>query len=195
MENVSKFIADVLSEQGAISKSETDICTYGLEVFISSVLEIASIFVISAFAGNFLETVLFFAAFIPLRIYAGGYHASTKLRCYLLSLLVYGAFTFVMHALPNTAYAPLNMLFAAFSLSAVLIAAPIVHKNKNVSDTERKYYRKFSVCIALTQTLSIWILTALLPTSPFVISLTLGQLAVTLSMIAVALWRKIADNK
>ncbi len=195
MENVSKFIADVLREQGAISKSETDICKYGLEVFISSALEIASIFAISAFAGNFLETVLFFTAFIPLRIYAGGYHASTKLRCYLLSLLVYGAFTFVMHALPNTAYAPLNVLFAAFSLSAVLIAAPIVHKNKSVSDTERKYYRKFSVCIALTQTLSIWILTAPFPTSPFVISLTLGQLAVTLSMIAVALWRKIADNK
>ena len=103
MENVAKFIADVLSEQGAISKSETDICKYGLEVFISSALGIVSVFVISAFAGNFLETVLFFAAFIPLRIYAGGYHASTKLRCYLLSLLVYGAFTFVMHALPNTA--------------------------------------------------------------------------------------------
>lgn len=100
MECISGIISHTLWEQGIIQEEDIDKCQYGLDIFISSVLEVASILIIAAVVGNFFDTLIFFAAFIPLRVYAGGYHANTKLRCYLVSLSVYGIFTVAIYVLP-----------------------------------------------------------------------------------------------
>ena len=195
MKSISGTIANTLWTQGIIQEEDIDTCRYGLDVFISSALEIASILLIAAFIGNFIEAVLLFTAFIPLRVYAGGYHADTKLKCYLISLGVYGIFTAIMNILPQGLYSVLSMSVAIFSLIMVLIAAPVVHKNKTVNDIERKYYRKFSIWICSIETTIILLLTAIFPKSPYIVSLAIGQAAVTISMIAAIVKGKIVDNK
>lgn len=195
MKSISGTIADTLWTQGIIQEEDIDTCRYGLDVFISSALEIASILIIAAFVGNFLEAVLLFTAFIPLRVYAGGYHADTKLKCYLISLGVYGIFTVVMNILPQGLYSAVNLLIAVFSLIMILIAAPVIHKNKAVNDIERKHYRKFSIWICSVETAAILLLTAIFPKSPYIVSLAIGQAAVTISMIAAIVKGKIVDNK
>lgn len=87
-----------------ISQNETAVVRYGLEVFFISFLELAAIFVLAAFVGNLASTVCFFLAFIPLRLVAGGYHASTRLGCFILSLAVYGVFTVMMQMIPTSWY-------------------------------------------------------------------------------------------
>ena len=195
MKSISGTVANALWTQGIIQEEDIDTCRYGLDVFISSTLEIASILLIAAFIGNLGEAVLLFAAFIPLRVYAGGYHADTKLKCYLISLGVYGTFTAVMKILPQGLYSALNLSVAIFSLIMVLIAAPVVHKNKAVNDIERKYYHKFSISICSIETTIILLLTAIFPKSPYIVSLAIGQAAVTVSMIAAIVKGKIVDNK
>lgn len=195
MKSISGTIANTLWTQGIIQEEDIDTCRYGLDVFISSALEIASILLIAAFIGNFIEAVLLFTAFIPLRVYAGGYHADTKLKCYLISLGVYSIFTVIMNILPQGLYSVLSMSVAIFSLIMVLIAAPVVHKNKTVNDIERKYYRKFSIWICSIETTIILLLTAIFPKSPYIVSLAIGQAAVTISMIAAIVKGKIVDNK
>lgn len=195
MKSISGTIANTLWTQGIIQEEDIDTCRYGLDVFISSALEIASILLIAAFIGNFIEAVLLFTAFIPLRVYAGGYHADTKLKCYLISLGVYGIFTVIMNILPQGLYSVLSLSVAIFSLIMVLIAAPVVHKNKTVNDIERKYYRKFSIWICSIETTIILLLTAIFPKSPYIVSLAIGQAAVTISMIAAIVKGKIVDNK
>ena len=66
MKGISNSIATELGAQGIIQEEDIDKCRYGLEVFISSVLEIVSLLFVALFVGNFLEVVLLFAAFIPL---------------------------------------------------------------------------------------------------------------------------------
>lgn len=195
MKSIPGTIANTLWTQGIIQEEDIDTCRYGLDVFISSALEIASILIIAAIVGNFFQAVLLFTAFIPLRVYAGGYHADTKLKCYLISLGVYGVFTVIMNILPHELYLALNMSGAIFSLIMVLIAAPVVHKNKAVNDIERKYYRKFSIWICTVETTIILLLTAIFPKSPHIVSLAIGQAAVTVSMIAAIVKGKIVDNK
>ena len=82
-----------------------------------------------------------------MRVYAGGYHADTKLKCYLISLGVYGIFTFLMNVLPKDLYVVVNLFMLVFSLVTILLVAPVIHKNKTVNDIEKKYYRKFSIWI------------------------------------------------
>lgn len=195
MKSISGTIANTLWTQGIIQEEDIDTCRYGLDVFISSALEIASILIIAAFVGNFIEAVLLFTAFIPLRVYAGGYHADTKLKCYLISLGVYGIFSAIMNILPQVLYSVLSLSVAIFSLIMVLITAPVVHKNKTVNDIERKYYRKFSIWICSIETTIILLLTAIFPKSPYIVSLAIGQAAVTISMIAAIVKGKIVDNK
>ena len=72
MKSIAASIAYTLWDQGIIQKEDIDKCRYGLDIFISSALEIVSILIIAAVIGNFLQTLLLFAAFIPLRVYAGG---------------------------------------------------------------------------------------------------------------------------
>lgn len=195
MKSISGTIANTLWAQGIIQKEDIDACRYGLDMFILSALEISSILIIAAFVGNFFETVFLFAAFIPLRVYAGGYHADTKIKCYLILLGVYGVFTMIMNILSHELYLTINMSVAIFSLIVVLIVAPIIHKNKTVNDIERKYYRKFSISICLIETTIILLLTAIFPKSPYIVSLAIGQAAVTVSMIAAIVKGKIVDNK
>ena len=195
MKSISSSIANTLWTQGIIQKEDIDTCRYGLDVFISSVLEIASILTIVTFVENFFETVLFFTAFIPLRVYAGGYHADTKLKCYLISLGVYGIFTVIINELPSGAYLPVTLISTMLSMIMVLIVAPIIHKNKTVNEIERKHYRKFSIWVCSVETVLILLLTAIFSQSSFIVSLTIGQAAVTFSMIAAVIKEILVDNE
>lgn len=195
MKSISGAIAGALWNQGIIQEEDIDTCRYGLDVFISSAIEIISILIIAVFVGNFFETLLFFLTFTPLRIYAGGYHANTKLRCYLISLGVYCIFTTIMNMLLQDTYWTVNLLTTLFSLSIVLISAPVIHKNKYVNKIELKYYRKFSIWICSIETVIILLLTVIFPKSPYIVSLAIGQVAVILSMISAFIKEKITDNK
>lgn len=195
MKSILGMITDTLWEQGIIQEEDIDKCLYGLDVFISSTLEIASILIIAIAMRNFLQTLLFFAAFVPLRIYAGGYHADTKLRCYFVSLATYAIFTIAMNALHTEVYLLAAVSATAFSMLVILIVAPVIHKNKSVNDIERKYYRKFSIGICSVETAIILLLTAIFPESQVIVSLAFGQAAVAFSMIAAVIKEKIAEKE
>ena len=194
MSSISGMITDTLWNQGIIQEEDVNKCRYGLDIFISSVLEIVSILIIAAVIGNFFQTLLFFAAFIPLRVYAGGYHADTKLRCYFVSLAAYGVFTIAMYLLPIKAYLTAAVLATAFTVLVVLSIAPVIHKNKSVNDIERKYYRKFSIGICSVETAIVLLSAAVFPESRFAVSLAFGQAAVAFSMIAAVIQGKMAEK-
>lgn len=194
MKSIAASIAYTLWDQGIIQKEDIDKCRYGLDIFISSALEIVSILIIAAVIGNFLQTLLLFAAFIPLRVYAGGYHADTKLRCYLVSLGVYGIFTIAMRLLSAEIYLIVAVSATFFSMLMILIAAPIIHKNKSVNGIERKYYRKFSIGICSVETAIVLLSAAVFPESRLIVSLAIGQAAVAFSMIAAIIKGKVAEN-
>lgn len=54
-----------------IDKNDAAIFRYGLEMMLLTIAEVASVLMIAAFVGNFVETFLYFLAFIPLRLFAG----------------------------------------------------------------------------------------------------------------------------
>ena len=115
VKNISNGIADMLWTQGIIQEDDIDKCKYGIDLFISSFLEIISILAIAAILGNFIETVLLFVFFIPLRIYAGGYHADTKLKCFIISLVMYGFSYTLANITPSEMFVLINIIGTLFS--------------------------------------------------------------------------------
>ena len=181
MKGLANAVTQILEKQGIIQPEDVDKCMYGLDMFTAAFLELFSIFVISAFVGNFFETLLFFLMFIPLRIYAGGYHADTKARCYIVSLLVYVCFTLVMKYVPQSLLMPIALEFEFFSMIMVYTAAPVIHKNKHVNDIEKVHYKNASIIICTIETAVICIL-MLFDIANIAFALSAGQFAETASM-------------
>lgn len=181
--NVSSYISRVLVESGIVRASDIDICKYGLEVFAISVFEILSILIFSAFWGNFIETLLFFLAFVPLRMYAGGYHANSKLRCYLVLIITYALFTNFLSIIQKDYICFLNLGLIIFSFIVIMSLSPVVSNGKSVNTKEACIYRKISIRIAIVESIVILISTIVFPQSKNVLAFSLGQFTVTFSMV------------
>ncbi len=182
MKKIAMSLMNHIYKQGFIEKGELDTYVYGMDIFLSSLIEVASIIAISLIFNNFIETVLFFMAFIPLRIFAGGYHADTRLRCYLISLVVYSVFTLVLSLLHQSTYTIIVVIGIVISIITILLFAPVIHQNKKVNNYEIRNYRKFSIVICCVQCVIYLIFTLLSKINIYLISAVLGTVAVSLSM-------------
>lgn len=185
MNTVSQYVAKTLYNEGIISNENIDICRYGIEYFIILVIEILSVIILSAFIGNAIVTIVYFGAFIPLRIYSGGYHAKTKIRCYLILLIVYAVFTSVVELLPLEHYMIINVVSVVLTGVSVWRFAPIAHVNKHFNEYEKTFYRKVSIRIMLVESIIIILGRILFKENKYVLSFSLGQLSVGLSMLTV----------
>ena len=103
MKKISQNLSKALVQNNIRASDLEKQCQYGLELMLSSIIEILFIIALSPFFGNFVQTLIFFIGFIPLRIYSGGYHADTQLRCfailveYIYFLLYYFVFYLLSH--------------------------------------------------------------------------------------------------
>lgn len=155
MQKLAQGTAERLAAQGIIREEDAPIYRYGLEAIYSSLLELLSILALAALIGNFWQTVLFFAAFIPLRLYAGGYHASTRLRCFLTSLVVYATFTIMLEIVPAAWFVPLAFIGGAVSFLIVWLFAPVIHQNHRSGLKHQARFRRISIRICVVEVSAI----------------------------------------
>ncbi|MDO5398598.1 MAG: accessory gene regulator B family protein [bacterium] len=149
MEKVTLFISNALAENNFIRSEDVDICRYGIEMFIICILEMCAILFVSIILGNFFETIIYLVGFIPIRIYAGGYHANTRLRCFIMLLAVYAIFSITnTHELLQQ-YRIYALIISFINILAVYLWAPLENENKSVNANERKYYRKKSLIFSV----------------------------------------------
>ncbi len=191
MKNVYAYISEVLAEENIVKKNDVDICKYGLEMFVLSFVEIFFILILSLVVKNFFNTLIFLGFFIPLRIYAGGYHANTKIKCFLVFLVTYALFTTAIQYLPHEFYLKVSVLSIILSILMVLIHSPIINHNKKVFNNEIKMYRKKSILIVMLQSIVIIIGSIVFPSNDLLLSATIGQLTVSISMVAAVIKNKL----
>lgn len=97
MDLVVSGILNFLTEQEAIGKADEvqDFYRYGIEITISSMLNIVLVLLMGALTGHLLESVIYLAVFIAVRVITGGYHADTYFRCNLLMCSTFIATAFL----------------------------------------------------------------------------------------------------
>lgn len=143
MNELSSMITDTLAENGFITSDDYAACRYGINVFLISAAEIGFILFISLFLKNSIETLLWLITFIPIRIYAGGYHADTRLKCFAAFVINYLVFSIII---TRVVMCPrLYLLMTLFTIFAIFKWAPLQHKNKHVSESEKIFFRKMAI--------------------------------------------------
>ncbi len=143
MNKLSSTVTDILVENGFVKAADSAVCKYGIDVFLISASEIGSIVLLSLILQNSIETLLWLATFIPIRIYTGGYHADTRLRCFGVFIATYLIFSLMIAYIPI--YSGLYLTVILLTMIIVLKWAPLQHKNKKVSEPEKQFFRKMSV--------------------------------------------------
>lgn len=74
--------------KGTMQEEERNKYIYAYEVFLDQIFNFAIAFVLGIVTHELLAVCIFLAIYIPLRKYAGGFHAKTNGRCMVYSTLV-----------------------------------------------------------------------------------------------------------
>lgn len=142
---LSDSIARSLAESGKVETEDLALCRYGVKQLLTILLNLVTTLVIGWLFGMIWESILFTAAYIPLRSYAGGFHAKTPLRCYLYSIFM------IIAVLTVLRYAPEQNIYdgAAYLISGVVFwkLAPVEDHNKPLDEIEKKVFRKRTILV------------------------------------------------
>ncbi len=195
MKKLSNSLSGALVQNNIISADREKQCQYGLELMMSSIAEILFVILLSAFLGNFVQTLIFFMGFIPLRIYAGGYHADTRLRCFLILLIIYAIFTVLLYLLPLEIYQYIVYGATVFTIIIVSAMAPLVHSRKNMNDEEIKTFRKIALDICFFEAALVILGNMIFKNNIYILSFVFGQISVTVSMVAADMKNKIQKKR
>jgi accessory gene regulator B len=154
---LSEKTADALIGSGAVNAQDRDIYVYGMDVLLSTAANTVGILALGFLIGRWAETLLYMAFFTTLRSAAGGYHASTHFRCFLIMLASYSAAMALVVLLPSdiSRLAALPITLLAFAIVGML--APVPHSNRPVGAREYSKFKKLSLAIAIVETVIVGI--------------------------------------
>lgn len=153
MGNLVKKVTNYFIINGIIKEEDKEIYSYGLHQGLLIVINILTTIAIGFLFAMVVESILFMIAYIPLRSYAGGYHAKTELRCYFLSTILIVLALLLMKFIPIREYIILGI--TGISGLIIYILAPVEDRNKPLDQIEYKMYRKKSRNILAIEILSL----------------------------------------
>lgn len=153
---ISDLIIDRLSSRTRIDMGYRDIYSYALEQYISGLINTILFTAVAILLRIPLETAVFFIFYIPLRKYAGGIHAGTRLQCTILSLVIWVVLIYSARVFSVSGY---WFLIAAagvvFAIVSIYLFAPMDSEKRRLSPEKRIQYRSLSRIIVLMESILI----------------------------------------
>lgn len=146
---MTEKIVETLIYNKIIPKEDRELYTYGFQqgwIFLTNIFTT----ILIGWVFNMLrESIVFLIIYMPLRFYAGGYHAKTPLRCYLLSILLIS--TVLLGTKTFQWIDSLLIIFIATTWAGgiIYLLAPVESRNKPLCDKERKVYKSRTGIILL----------------------------------------------
>ena len=133
-------LCDHFIETGIIAPENKELYCYGMHQGTVILFNLLTALLIGVMLDSVPEVILYFAAYIPLRIYAGGYHAQTPQRCYFFSVIL---ITAILLAIKYVSFHQM-ICCVGIIINAVLITilTPVEDKNKPFTKKERVFFRE-----------------------------------------------------
>ncbi|MCL2222977.1 MAG: accessory gene regulator B family protein [Oscillospiraceae bacterium] len=191
---VSKKIASSFVAQGIISNEDSEVYEYGLELLLSTLINLLFIIIASIISGTTVLSALFLVGFIPLRTLAGGYHAKNHMRCFAILAVVYFAFLAILVYLPLVYRLPVIIVGTLISALLVFLLSPSEDKNKPLSDERVIILRRKSRVAVTVYAVLIGTLTASVYDTRFAFALSFGVIVVGASLLANFVKNKISQQ-
>jgi len=181
---LSKNLSSFFVVHGVIHEEDRDVYSYSLEILLSTLQSLIAIAILAVISRTVLETTLFLVGFVPLRLIAGGYHAKSHFRCFLILMFVYAVFLVILFFIPDGYVVLGSILSAILSVLLVFFFAPSEDSNKPVSSEERVRFKKKSRITIVGYATLIGLVVTFTQNSIYTLSVAIGTITVGLSLIA-----------
>ncbi len=144
MEAITLKFVNMLINNSIIKKEDAEIYIYGFKEMIFIILNVLTTLFIGLLFNKIFEVILFMITYIPIRVYAGGYHARTKLRCYIFSAIMLIGVCYILkfNLLQNSILIIIPTILSSFTILAL---APVEDENKPLDEIEIEVYTKRTI--------------------------------------------------
>jgi len=155
LEKISSQLTSYMIEQGVIAREDAEIYVYGWKMLLFPVGSFLAILFVGTLFGQLWGTAVFLFFFTFLRSYAGGYHAETFSRCFLITMTIYFSCLLLRFCLPELYWDWTVLALLVVSIVITYMWAPVDHPNKPFRDQQRQKNKELSQVIVVAQTLII----------------------------------------
>lgn len=145
-EKSSLSIAKWLEKNRIIEQDKMVVVIWGIRNILDTLFNISIFLIIGFILRMTLETVVFTLGYIPLRSFAGGYHANTPVRCCVLSNIILFAALMLVRFVGKYPFLLLAITILCVIILIALMPVSDIHKPIDTND-RRKY--KFSGFVVL----------------------------------------------
>lgn len=154
IQRLSVACARNIIELGNLKEINESVLRYGCELILTSIFGLMILIGLSVLIGHPFAWVFFVIGFAPSRTSAGGYHADTHARCYIItsSMFLVSAITAYLLEWNRCGY----LAITVFSAILIRIMAPLAATNKPLSAKRYRLNRmrcQFVVCVNVGLTL------------------------------------------
>lgn len=150
IEALSRKVVNYLIGASVITDTDDDreLYQYGVEITISSMLNIFLIVIIGFVTNSISESLLFLVCFIIMRSYTGGYHANSYFICNLLFCIAFITELIIYKFSHNCISVGAAILMCTPCVLILLIICPIESQNKPIIG-KRKKLKAIAVTLSL----------------------------------------------
>ncbi|MGX4601779.1 accessory gene regulator ArgB-like protein [Faecalimicrobium sp. JNUCC 81] len=142
IKSFSNKITYFLINNKSLNSEDSEVCSYGMEVLISSFINTLMVLVIGLIFDKFIETVVFIVCYCSIRQFSGGYHASTHGKCIFTFLCMYLMTIFVAENTYSIHLKPVVVLIGILNWISIYLLVPVQHLNNPLSNVEKIRHKK-----------------------------------------------------
>lgn len=136
-------------------KDNYEIYEYAVYIILSSAFHIATIIALGLCFNLLVESLVFYFSFITIRKFAGGYHAKTPIKCYIISVvsstiilvliniipIIVSRFRFIEYFL---------LILGLFSLIIICYLSPLDTINNPLNNEEKIFLKKITIFLSVS---------------------------------------------
>ncbi len=139
---IANTLTKYISSNIEIDDDMMDVYKYGIEITISSMLNVILIIISSIILSDIICGIIFLTVFIFLRSFCGGYHAGTYLKCNLVFVLTF-LLTFSINKMITNFFDYKNIIILMIivdllSFIPIAVFSPVQNKNKAITANQTK---------------------------------------------------------
>ncbi len=156
-----------------------------------NVINVGTIVIIAILFKRVLQIIVFITAFRFLRIYSGGYHATTRIKCYLLTIFMEYIVIMVIKFLDICYWECVVMLIPSSII--ICVVSPVECVNKPLDKIEKILYKKNTFVILGVEN-TIAIICMIMKAKSLLVCIALAECMVSVALISEKIKRKVTKK-
>lgn len=141
LKSLSERVVEWQIKKLILKEDDRAMYEYAYLVLICHIINIAVAVIIALVFSSAIPVMVFLISYIPLRSFAGGYHASNSERCVVVSAVILCIVCLIMKVIATASIPVINWSIAMIAGIVIYMLSPVEDPNKPLEGIEVKRYR------------------------------------------------------